>query len=520
MRSTVVWFGFASVRIQYFRGLECAPLSCDLFFPFVIPPVGFALSKNPIPELGIGSVMLWHEAVAKLSLEFTQLLKPFVPRTIMWLRLEINTIERSNALRCQLTFLSFLVQLAVVALLRNPIPEREVCRILAWHETVAELNLELTELLKSFTPRKSLGYPPFGSNILELSKSLRCHATWLSFLIQLIVVALSRYPPTELGVGSVLMWHEVVAELCLKGTQLFTPFVPRTSIWLSLEINTLERSNMLRCHGTCFSLMVQLTLVALFRNPSPELGVGSVLLWHEAVTELHLEFTQLFKPFVPTGSQISITCPPYESNILELLNTLRCHGTWYSFLIQLVLGALLGNPLPELRTGNVVCWHEAVTEVCLVFTQLLKSFVPISSQTPFETDTIECPDVLSYHTSWFYFLVLPVSVIIALKRNPWSELGVGRIIFRHKTVTELFFVFTQLSEELTPFRVTQSSIIVGSLKNRCIETWLVLVLALSVSSLMRPLFGLLFFALAHSEYLCRCEARLKLDDLVLRVYRM
>jgi hypothetical protein len=31
--------------------------------------------RNPLPELGVGSVMLWHEAVTELDLEVTQLLK-------------------------------------------------------------------------------------------------------------------------------------------------------------------------------------------------------------------------------------------------------------------------------------------------------------------------------------------------------------------------------------------------------------------------------------------------------------
>ena len=42
-----------------------------------------------------------------------------------------------------------------------------------------------------------------------------------------------------------------------------------------------------------------------------------------------------------------------------------------------------------------------------------------------------------------------------------------------------------------------------------VEAWLVLVLALAISSLslVRPLFGLLFVTLAHAECLCRWEAR-------------
>jgi hypothetical protein len=96
--------------------------------------------------------------------------------------------------------------------------------------------------------------------------------------------------------------------------------------------------------------------------------------------------------------------------------------------------------------------------------------------------------------------------------NPFAKLGVGTILFRHKTVTELCLVFTQLSELVAPLRVTQSSIIISSFKSRWIETWLVLVLALFISSLIRSPFGLLIVTLAHSLCVCRCEARLKLED--------
>ena len=72
--------------------------------------------------------------------------------------------------------------------------------------------------------------------------------------------------------------------------QIFKAFVPSKIIWLLFELNTIELSNMLRCHGTWFSFLIQLIAASLFLNPLPERGVGSVLLWHEAVTELYLEF--------------------------------------------------------------------------------------------------------------------------------------------------------------------------------------------------------------------------------------
>ena len=100
-------------------------------------------------------------------------------------------------------------------------------------------------------------------------------------------------------------------------------------------------------------------------------------------------------------------------------------------------------------------------------------------------------------------------VLSALSRNPPPELEVVSVLSWHKTVAELYLEFAQLSEVVAPLRV-MSSLIISSFKIRCIETWLVLVLALAISSLMRPLLDLLFFALAHGECCCHytvlCEA--------------
>ena len=113
--------------------------------------------------------------------------------------------------------------------------------MIEWHEAVAELLLALTQLLKSYAPNGchiSLACPPVETNTIEFSNAFGCHVTWLSFMEQPAVVALSRQP----------------------------------------------------------------AVVALSRNPPPELGFGSrVLLWHVAVTELYREFTQLFELIVPNG---------------------------------------------------------------------------------------------------------------------------------------------------------------------------------------------------------------------------
>ena len=84
-------------------------------------------------------------------------------------------------------------------------------------------------------------------------------------------------------------------------------------------------------------------------------------------------------------------------------------------------------------------------------------------------------------------------LLIALSGNPLPELGVdGSVVVWHNAVTELYLEFAQFSEVVTPLRVSTSvniNTFNNSFKSRCIETWLVLVLVLAVSSLMRPLFG-------------------------------
>ena len=64
----------------------------------------------------------------------------------------------------------------------------------------------------------------------------------------------------------------------------------------------------------------------------------------------------------------SSSCSPVEVNTLELSNTLICHGTRPSFLMQLVLSALSLNPSTELGICSILVWHEAGAELCLVLT--------------------------------------------------------------------------------------------------------------------------------------------------------
>ena len=136
------------------------------------------------------------------------------------------------------------------------------------------------------------------------------------------------------------MYNTCIVPCILK--QLIVPS-KKQQLSPSRESNTVERSTTLNCSGTWLSFLIQLAVAALIRKPSTERGVCSVLSWHEAVSELRLVFTQLLKSYAP----ISLVCPLVEPNTLELSNGLFCHRTWLSFLMQLVVAALLRNPKPE-----------------------------------------------------------------------------------------------------------------------------------------------------------------------------
>ena len=256
-------------------------------------------------------------------------------------------------------------------------------------------------------------------------------------------------PPPELGVCSMLARHATVAELHLEFAHLLKSYAPRTSLACPpVESNTLELLNTLRCYGTWLSCLIQLVVAALLINPLPKLRVGSVLLWHATVAELDPEFAQLLKSY---AQRTSLACPPVESNTLELLNTLRCYGTWLSFLIQLVVAALLINPLPKLQVGSVLLWHATVAELYLEFAQLLKSYAPRISLAcpPVESNTLELLNTLRCNrTSWLSFLIQ--LVVAALSVNPAPELGVCSILSWHATVAELHLEFAHLFKPFVP----------------------------------------------------------------------
>ena len=96
---------------------------------------------------------------------------------------------------------------------------------------------------------------------------------------------------------------------------------PKSRSCLKFETNIIECSNALCCHETWLSFVIRLGVVALMRNPLPELGIGCITVWHEAVAEVHLEFAQLFKLFVPTNS----SCP--QSKLIPLSARIHSAGT-------------------------------------------------------------------------------------------------------------------------------------------------------------------------------------------------
>ena len=115
----------------------------------------------------------------------------------------------------------------------------------------------------------------------------------------------------------------------------------------SFKSNTLERSNML-------SFLVQLVVIGLRHDPLPEVGVGRILDWHEAVADLRLEFKQFLKSYAPNGCHISLACPQLESNTLELSHAFGCHGTWLTVLIQPVVRSLIRSPGPKLGVDRIL----------------------------------------------------------------------------------------------------------------------------------------------------------------------
>ena len=220
-------------------------IRCDATrLSFLVHLVVVSLLRNPSPELEVGRILFWYEAMTELHLEFTQLFLSFAPRGKILLPFDSNILELSNALRCHKSRLPFLVQLALVALLRSPSPKLGITRILDWYEAVAKLNLEFTQLLTPFVP----SCIPFESNLLDVSNALRCHRTWLSFLVQLVEVSLLQNPPTELGVGRVFFWHETDTELCLVFAQLLKSYAPISLACPPVETNTIECPDVLSCH--------------------------------------------------------------------------------------------------------------------------------------------------------------------------------------------------------------------------------------------------------------------------------
>ena len=79
----------------------------------------------------------------------------------------------------------------------------------------------------------------------------------------------------------------------------------------------------------------------------PERGVGTILVWHEAVAELFIEIPQLFKLCVPNGCHMSLACSPVETNTIECSNIFSCRRSWLFFRVIPESLALVRNANPK-----------------------------------------------------------------------------------------------------------------------------------------------------------------------------
>ena len=126
---------------------------------------------------------------------------------------------------------------------------------------------------------------------VEISDShASCHGIWVFFLIQPVVTVLSGNPQPELGVDSVLLWHEA-----------------HPLLWVG-------------CSGRPFLLIVNAATEFIAFNfccCGTRQWPNCALNWHNCSNR------------TPNQSCFS----PVESNTIELSNTLLCHGTWLSFLM-------------------------------------------------------------------------------------------------------------------------------------------------------------------------------------------
>jgi len=191
-------------------------------------------------------------------------------------------------------------------------------------------------------------------------------------------------------------------------------------------------------------------------------GVGRIHEWHTMMWP-DSTVNSLFKPFVwrhllPSHTSIWFQHPrdlEYAPLSVDL-----------AFLPGTICSSCAESKPNSRAWGGQNTW---LTRHSLEFAQLLKSYAPNGCQIshaypPVETNTVECSNVLSYHTTWIFFRALPL--LSTLIRNPDGKLGVGRVLSWHDTVAELRLVFTQLSETVAPFRVTNSLIII-SFKSCC-----------------------------------------------------
>ena len=113
-----------------------------------------------------------------------------------------------------------------------------------------------------------------------------------------------------------------------------------------------------------YSTYCMYLLIALSGNPLPELGVdGSVVVWHNAVTELYLEFAHVSEVVAPLRVSSSVNINSFNNSFKS-----RCIETWLLFLclfssLAVALCALFlvefSSLLPMMNVNAVVwrgCW--------------------------------------------------------------------------------------------------------------------------------------------------------------------
>ena len=100
---------------------------------------------------------------------------------------------------------------------------------------------------------------------------------------------------------------------------------------------------------------MQPVVPALSRNPTPELGVGSVPVWHTTVAKLGLEFTQLSEVVAPSSVTSSLIISSFEFCCKG--TTSKSGETWLVLVLAIIAIISLMRPLFTLLFVTLVAHH-------------------------------------------------------------------------------------------------------------------------------------------------------------------